>query len=91
MLSVRELEPESHVRRATAISASGLYLPNELPRGLGTRLILEIHLPNQETPLLVAARVVRSGQDKGFGVGVQFDAPVADLAQYLSQLAPGSA
>ncbi len=87
MLGVRELEPESHVRRATAISANGLYLPNELPRERDTRLVLEISLPNQETPLRVAARVVRSGQDNGFGVGVEFDAPDPDLARYLGKLA----
>jgi hypothetical protein len=85
-LGVCEIDPEEHVRRATSISANGLYLPSELPRPIGSRLVLEIELPNAESPLRVQCRVIHNGHDNGFGVGVQFDAPHPVLAAYLDGL-----
>lgn len=70
---VREVEPEWHLWCATSVSDIGLFVPDALPREEGSNIVLEIELAGNAQPIVVRAKVVRSGTGpSGFGVAFEF-------------------
>jgi Tfp pilus assembly protein PilZ len=85
---VRELHPEQHLMRAVSLSVGGLFIPDALPRPIGTVVVLAIELLGAVRSVVVKARVVRvgGGITPGFGVGLVFAAPHPELESYLRDM-----
>ncbi len=88
-VSIRELEPESHVYLATSVSAGGFLCPDASPRLPGEELTVEVDFGKGE-PLTTQARVVHCGKGKdGLGLALQFVAPQHQV-EHMLRLALGS-
>ena len=82
-VAVRELRPESHILRATNISAGGLYCPHAGPRKLGENLLVEIDLGPKRV-FVAAAKVIEATPS---GLRLQFLMPQQQLELALRKLA----
>lgn len=73
-----------YFQRATNLSLGGMFLDRTLPHPPGTRVVIEMRLPGDPTPLRVHGEVVAAAErETGMGVkflnlGVQERARIAD-------------
>lgn len=64
-------EDAMYFQRATNLSLGGVYLDRTLPHPAGTRVVLELCLPGDATPLRVTGEVV-AATERDTGMGVKF-------------------
>ena len=84
-VSVRELDPEAHVVRATRLSEGGMFWPYSPPRLPGEEVTVEVTV-GRDSSIVARARVVHNGRGRdGMGVGMQFVGPQPELMAVLSQ------
>lgn len=81
-LAIRELRPERHILCATSVSVGGVYCPNAAPRPAGTRLLLELDLPDGS----VRAATARISPLRGrSGFAIEFDQRIPEFEVFLSK------
>jgi hypothetical protein len=91
-LAVRELDPECHVHLGTSVSAGGIFCPHASPRHKGTVVTVEIDFSGTQPPVVVPARVARSGGGpNSMGVGFEFLVPPEPLMRFLATHAGSNA
>jgi len=59
-----------YLQHATNLSLTGLYLDHTLPHEPGTRVVLDVRLPDDGPTIRVLAEVV--SQDRELGMGLRF-------------------
>lgn len=85
-LPVREIRPQSHVFRATSVSAGGAYCPEALPRDVGTVLLVEVDMLGVGEAVVIPAKVVHAGRAGGLGLGLEFARPQSGIGEALAAL-----
>ncbi len=85
-VSVRELDPEEHIVRATRLSESGMFWPHSPPRRPGEEVTVEV-IVGRDKSIIARARVVHNGRGQGgMGVGLQFVGPQPELMAVLGNV-----